>query len=249
MKIVLLAGTFYKVVFEILERSNHEYKIILHKGNPQNINDLFFQCGSRKNIDIIENSTQLMEKLTKFSPDVIISTGWRRILKSQFFNSFKNIKIINVHPAILPDYKGYHTEPYVIINNEKEHGITAHFLTEELDAGDIILQMRFQINGFSTVKSIKKDIEKIAPAFFERLFQLIELKEIPSIKQVGPTKIIAPKRTPEDSKINSQEALEQLYHTIRACDPDDYPAYFYYNNEKIFIRLWTERMKTNNFEI
>lgn len=249
MKIVLLAGTYYKDIFEILKRRNHEYKIILHSANPQNINDLFFQYESRNDISIIENSEQLMKKLTEFSPDVIISIGWRRILRSEFFDSFKNIKLINVHPAILPDYKGYHTEPYVIINNEKEHGITAHFLTQELDAGDIILQMRFPINEFSTVKSIKKEIEYVAPVFFDRLFQFIEMKEVPSLKQSGATKIIAPKRTPEDSEINSKETLEQLYHAIRACDPDDYPAYFYYNKEKIYIKFWTVRQKTNNFEI
>jgi methionyl-tRNA formyltransferase len=249
MKIVLLAGAFYNGLFEILERSRHEYKIILHRANPPGTNDLFFQHGVQKNSDIIENSAQLMAKLNELAPDVIISTGWRKILKPPFFNSFKNIKIINVHPAILPDYKGYHTEPYVIMNNEKEHGITAHFLTEELDAGDIILQMRFPINEFSTVKSIKMEIAKIAPAFFERLFQLIDLKEIASVKQVGVTKIIAPKRIPEDSKIDPRQTLEELYHSIRACDADDYPAYFYYNNEKIFIRVWTKRAKTNNLEI
>ncbi|NEW83318.1 MAG: hypothetical protein GZ094_13250 [Mariniphaga sp.] len=249
MKIIFLVGAFYKGVFEIINKSHNDYKIILHKSNPRHINNLIIESSCIENIDIIENSTELLEKLSEFSPDVIISTGWRRILKAPFFNTFNNIKLINVHPAILPDFKGYHTEPYVIMNNEKEHGITAHFLTEELDAGDIILQMRIPINEFSTVKSIKEDIENIAPTFFDQLFQLIEKENIPSFKQSGVTKIIAPKRTPKDSELNPKETLEKLYHMIRACDPDDYPAYFLHNNERVFIRLWTERSKTNNFEI
>ena len=245
-RVALLAGVFYNETLEILQNKNLTYKVILHKKNPEIVNNSYFQSDSRHAIKIIENNDQMLEVLNDFSPLTIISMGWRKILNHSFFNLFKNINLINIHPAILPDYKGYHTEPYIIMNNEKEHGITAHLLSEELDAGDIILQERFPINEFSTVKSIKKEVENIMPLFFERLLGLLNSDTLHAVPQVGETKVVAPKRKAEDSEINTHESIDKLYHSIRACDPDFYPAFFYHNGEKIYIKVWSNRSSKEN---
>ena len=248
-KIVILIGAFYDGILEILESRDFEYKIILHKNNPEIVNNSFLKSEFTPLVNVIENNEEMMEILKVFSPKIIISMGWRKILKKDFFDTFNDIHLINIHPAILPDYKGFHTEPYIIINNEKEHGITAHLLTEELDAGDIILQKRFPINEFSTVRSIKQEVRNIMPTFFAQLLNLLASRKLSSIAQSGETKMIAPKRSVEDSQINKHESIENLYNSIRACDPDLYPAFFYHNNEKIYIKIWTNRIGKKNFEI
>lgn len=248
-KIALLAGVFYHRTLEILEKTNLEYKIILHKNNPETVNTSFLKSNIKGSIAIITNNDEMIEVLKSFSPLTIISMGWRKILKQPFFDIFHNKNLINIHPAILPDYKGYHTEPYIIMNNEREHGITAHVLVGELDAGDIILQERFPINEFSTVKSIKKEVENIMPSFFERLLQLLSVETLPVVPQIGETKVVAPKRNAEDSLVDKHESIERLYHSIRACDPELYPAFFYHNGEKIYIKLWSNRSKENALEI
>ncbi|WP_017906543.1 formyltransferase family protein, partial [Pseudomonas asplenii] len=169
---------------------------------------------------------------------VIISMGWRRILGSDFFKLLENRLVINVHPAILPQYKGYHTEPYVIINEEHEHGITAHYLTPELDDGKIIHQLRFPISRFSTTASIKMQAHELMPQFLNELMSLIHRDLLTGTEQdPSLTKIVAPKRSPEDSEIDPTQPLIALYNSIRACDSKRYPAFFYLDGQKVFISL------------
>lgn len=192
---------------------------------------------------------ELKKALIDNSTDVIISIGWRRILSQEIFGDVK--LAVNIHPAILPLYKGYHTEPYVIMNNEKEHGITAHILTEQLDAGDILLQKKFGISEFSTVKTLKDKVNKIAPSFFLELLESIMSNNLNLKKQdYSKTKIVAGKRTPEDSIVDPSKSLDELYHEIRACDPELYPAYFMKNGKKIAIKIFSiDGEKENVFDI
>lgn len=181
----------------------------------------------------------LIKIIKQINPDFVICMGWRRIFKNGIFG-LKN-KIINIHPALLPDYRGYHTEPYVIMNNESHHGITAHFMDRKVDSGDIIYQEKYKINEYSTVKSLRHIVEQNMPVFLMRLIGMLETESYTIIKQdANRVKIVAKKRVPEDSQVDSEKSLNELYDSIRACDPEKFPAFFYRNGEKIYVRLWRD---------
>ena len=78
-------------------------------------------------------------------------------LSNNFIKSF-GYKIINIHPSLLPKYKGLNTHKRVLKNNEKYSGCTVHFVAPELDSGKIILQKRILIDRNETEKSLKKKI-------------------------------------------------------------------------------------------
>ena len=78
-------------------------------------------------------------------------------LSNNFIKSF-GYKIINIHPSLLPKYKGLNTHKRVLKNNEKYTGCTVHFVTPKLDSGKIILQKRILIDRNETEKSLKKKI-------------------------------------------------------------------------------------------
>ena len=78
-------------------------------------------------------------------------------LSNNFIKSF-GYKIINIHPSLLPKYKGLNTHKRVLKNNEKYTGCTVHFVTPELDSGQIILQKRILIDINETEESLKKKI-------------------------------------------------------------------------------------------
>lgn len=248
-KIIILAGTFYPHILDLFEIKTYDIHVILHEKNPSEINTIYLTHGLTNQPITIGTNFDLENSITTISPDIIISIGWRFILKKAFFTKFSTSKIINIHPALLPEYKGYHTEPFIVMNNESEHGITAHYLTEDLDAGDIILQVKFPINSFSTVKSIKKQVENLMPGFFSSLLQHINANPIESYPQTGVTKIVAPKRTPDDSLIDATKSLEELYNIIRASDPESFPAFFIKEGERVYIKLWTNRQSKNKFEL
>ena len=79
------------------------------------------------------------ETVIGLNPDLIITAGYLRILESSFISHFKN-RIINIHPSLLPSFKGLHAQKQAIDAGVKIAGCTTHFVVEEVDAGPIIMQ-------------------------------------------------------------------------------------------------------------
>ena len=94
-------------------------------------------------------------KILKFNNiRLICLAGFLKILSKDFIKSFKG-KIINIHPSLLPKYKGLNTHERVLENNEKFTGCSVHFVNEKLDGGKIILQKKIKIFKKDNVKSLK----------------------------------------------------------------------------------------------
>ncbi len=88
---------------------------------------------------------------------LICLAGFMRILSQNFIKRFKG-KILNIHPSLLPKYKGLNTHQRAISNNEKYSGCTVHVVNSRLDAGKIILQKKVKISKFDTAKSLAKKV-------------------------------------------------------------------------------------------
>lgn len=82
---------------------------------------------------------ELMKAIDTFSPDLVVLAGYMRILTSEFVLHYEG-RLINIHPALLPSFKGLHTHQRAIDEGVKVHGATVHFVVPELDAGPIIAQ-------------------------------------------------------------------------------------------------------------
>ena len=99
-------------------------------------------------------------KILKFNNTKLIClAGFLKILSKDFIKSFKG-KIINIHPSLLPRYKGLNTHERVLENNEKFTGCSVHFVNEKLDGGKIILQKKIKIFKKDDVKSLKNRVLK-----------------------------------------------------------------------------------------
>ena len=83
-----------------------------------------------------------------------------KILSSDFIKTF-NKPILNIHPSLLPKYKGLNTHKKVIQNREKYSGSTVHLVTAKLDSGKIILQKKIKISKYENEKTLEKKILKI----------------------------------------------------------------------------------------
>jgi phosphoribosylglycinamide formyltransferase 1 len=82
--------------------------------------------------------------IAEYSPVLIVLAGFMRILSAEFVERFAG-RILNIHPSLLPKYAGMHTHRRVLEAREAEHGVTVHFVTEELDGGPPVLQARVPI--------------------------------------------------------------------------------------------------------
>ncbi len=95
----------------------------------------------------------MASKIDLYAPDLVVLAGFMRILTTKFVEHFAN-KLINIHPALLPKFKGMDTHQRAIDAGEKEHGASVHFVTAELDAGPVILQARVPILSTDTAKTL-----------------------------------------------------------------------------------------------
>jgi len=99
----------------------------------------------------------LSEVIDKYNPDVIILAGFMRILTAEFTNKYLG-KILNIHPSLLPKFQGLNTHKRVIEAQEKRHGVSVHFVTEELDGGPIIAQRSIDVLPLDDADSIAKRV-------------------------------------------------------------------------------------------
>ena len=109
------------------------------------------------NINKAEN--QILKYLNKNKIHLICLAGFMKVLTSKFIKKFKG-KILNIHPSLLPKYKGLNTHQRVLENNEKYSGCTVHYVNTKLDGGKIILQKKIKIYKNDTPKSLAKRILK-----------------------------------------------------------------------------------------
>ena len=86
----------------------------------------------------------LAAAIAAYSPSLIVLAGFMRILSAAFVERFAG-RILNIHPSLLPKYAGLHTHRRVLEAREAEHGVTVHFVTEQLDGGPPVLQARVPI--------------------------------------------------------------------------------------------------------
>jgi len=110
--------------------------------------------------DNIKKSERLILKQLKMNNiSLICLAGFMKILSRNFIKNFKGI-ILNIHPSLLPKYKGLNTHERVLQNKEKYSGCTVHYVNSRLDSGKLILQAKVKISKKDTPSSLKKKILK-----------------------------------------------------------------------------------------
>jgi len=108
---------------------------------------------SRKNYD-----QRLSEVINRLNPDLIVLAGFMRILSDGFVNQYIG-KLINIHPSLLPKYKGLNTHQRAIEAGDKEHGCSVHFVTPELDDGPVIAQAVVFIDKNDNIDSLSAKVQ------------------------------------------------------------------------------------------
>ncbi|MDC0436064.1 phosphoribosylglycinamide formyltransferase [Candidatus Pelagibacter sp.] len=124
-----------------------------------------------KNVKDTEKKILLLLKKEKIS--FICLAGFMKILSKYFIKKFDG-KIINIHPSLLPKYKGLNTHHRALINKDKFAGCTVHYVSEKLDSGQIIMQKKIKVavkdNSSSLAKKVLKQEHKLYPAAIMKIF-------------------------------------------------------------------------------
>jgi len=153
-----------KIKLVISSKKNAKGLIYAKKNN---IKSLIFNFKKKL---VAENKLLKILKIKKIK--IICLAGFKTILTSKFINSF-NGKIINIHPSLLPKYKGLNTHNRVIANNEKFTGCTVHFVNKKLDSGKTIIQKKIKVNKKDTISTLAKRVLKLEHQIYPKALKKI----------------------------------------------------------------------------
>ena len=121
------------------------------------------------------DESEILKELKKKKINLICLAGFMKILSKNFISKFKG-KILNIHPSLLPKYKGLNTHERAIKNNDKYSGCTVHFVSSKLDSGKIVNQKKVKINKKDNPKSLAKKVlaqeHKLYPKAILKIFNL-----------------------------------------------------------------------------
>lgn len=104
---------------------------------------------------IIKDESELQAYIDQYQPDLIVLAGYMRILSPVFVQRYQG-KMVNIHPSLLPAYRGLHPHERAIAAKETIHGATVHFVTEELDGGPNIIQAKVPIYPNDTFDTLSE---------------------------------------------------------------------------------------------
>ena len=157
-------GTNLKNLIKFSKKDNSPIKISIVVSNNKKAYGIRYAKKNKIKIKIIDFSKKReindLLKILKFNNiRLICLAGFLKILSKDFIKSF-NGKIINIHPSLLPKYKGLNTHERVLENNEKFTGCSVHFVNEKLDGGQIILQKKIKIFKKDDLESLKNRVLK-----------------------------------------------------------------------------------------
>lgn len=179
------------------------------------------------------NSKEFIEKVKTFNCDLFVSMSFNQIFKEEIIN-IPNFKTINCHAGKLPFYRGRNILNWALINDEKEFGITVHYIDEGIDTGDIILQRSYQITEKDTYKSLLNiSYEECANILYDAI-KLIQNRKVVPIKQnsIHATGFYCGRRGRGDEILNWNQTSREIFNFIRAiCEPGPMATTFFNNNE------------------
>ena len=115
---------------------------------------------------------KILKILSKKKIKLICLAGFMKILSKKFIQKFDGI-ILNIHPSLLPKYKGLNAHKRALLNKEKYSGCTVHYVTSKLDSGKIIIQKKVKISKYENEITLKKKILKLEHAIYPEAIKKI----------------------------------------------------------------------------
>ena len=147
----------------------------LQRAKREGIDTKIIDYSTYKNRREFDESLEI--EMLSINPDLIILAGYMKILNINFCNIFAG-RILNIHPSLLPKYKGLNTHQRVIDNREELHGASVHFVVPELDDGPVIIQYQFEIERHDDRHSLQKKVQQGEYIIYSKAIQWFSEKRL-----------------------------------------------------------------------
>ena len=147
----------------------------LQRAKREGIDTKIIDYSTYKNRREFDESLEI--EMLSINPDLIILAGYMKILNIKFCNIFAG-RILNIHPSLLPKYKGLNTHQRVIDNHEELHGASVHFVVPELVAGPVSIQYQCEIDRHDDRHSLQKKVQHGEYIIYSKAIQWFSEKRL-----------------------------------------------------------------------
>ena len=113
---------------------------------------------------------KLLQVLANYQPQLVVLAGFIRILSPNVVQTYHG-RLLNIHPSLLPAYKGLHTHTRVLAAGDSEHGVSIHFVDQSLDGGPIICQAQLKVLADDTSESLAKRVQRLEHQIYPTVIQ------------------------------------------------------------------------------
>ncbi|EKM3878808.1 methionyl-tRNA formyltransferase, partial [Campylobacter upsaliensis] len=183
------------------------------------------------------NNEKSLRLIESFAPDLLVSMSFDQIFKERILNAFEG-KIINCHASKLPFYRGRNNLNWVLINDEKEFGVSVHFVDSGVDTGDIILQKSFSISDEDDYSTLLKRAYKACATL---LYEAVLLFLNPPVKSYSQAGFVCKRRGSGDERIDWT-----LFNFIRALNAPNLGTSAFING--VLIKLYKSEILKQEFK-
>lgn len=181
-----------------------------------------------------EKRAGLLNILEMENPDVLVNVAYGMFLPSAVLD-YPSLGCINLHPSLLPAYRGAAPIQRVLMSGEEYTGVTVLFMSSQLDAGDIILQEKTGIGLQENYGSLHDRLAGLGAVKLRQALELLEKGTAPRIPQDEENATYAPPLSREDEKIIWSNSAVSIFNQVRSLDPAP-GAYTRYRNKR--LKVW-----------
>lgn len=219
MKIVLFSEDRFgaEVLIEILKTDDITFVVCpyfennIHKRLEATCNAKHIEFYRTKNI----NDEYVQSKMDSENFDLLISCHCSRIISKEIFTKTR-LGAVNLHPSLLPKYRGMSPQHWPIINGDKETAVTIHEIREDVDTGAILKQIKVPIYQYETVCDVQNKMIPIYKQAFSELLQEFKSNTVKRIEQKSTEEIYYGKFYSEYAEINLRQTKQSVKNLVRA---------------------------------
>ncbi len=129
-----------------------------------------------------EFDQKLIQEIDQYQPDLVILAGFMRILTDQLVAHFQG-RMLNIHPSLLPEFRGLNTHQRALDAAVKQHGVSVHYVSNELDGGPLVLQAVIDVTSSDTVQSLQQRVHQQEHIIYPMVIEWIAQQRLEVIKQ------------------------------------------------------------------
>ncbi len=184
------------------------------------------------------NTAEWIERLSAYAPDVLFSFYYRKLLCKEIL-ALPARGALNLHGSLLPKYRGRSPVNWVLIHDERETGVTLHYMDEKPDRGDIVAQRAVPITDDDTARSLFHKLSAAAAELMRDTYPLLRAGRAPRRPQVQANASYFGGRRPEDGRIDWSQPARTLFNLVRAVTHPYPGAFTAWQSRRLYV--WEAR--------